>query len=146
MLNYRSEYMRKEYRQRFAKEYRYAVNKMQEVSDPSKKLFYFSVLFSEAQRILNLEWDRDLVLLYTVTQHTHAQITASLSSSGVLPINWGVVFDKLTQVTSEIAAYYENGENDDIKEIYRVLGNLAEISYSVSGNGSYMVEKGIIKL
>lgn len=32
--------MRKELRQRLAEEYGYAVKKMQEVVDPSKKLFY----------------------------------------------------------------------------------------------------------
>ena len=141
--------MRKEFRQRLAKEYRYAVTKMQEVTDPSKKLFYFTVFFSEAQRELNWEWDRDLVLILTVTQFAHTQFTGTMQIPvlGVLPIDWPTAFDKLTQVSSEIASYYEKEENNENREeMYRTLGHLAEIAYVVSGNGSYLYEKGLIKL
>jgi hypothetical protein len=140
--------MRKEYRQRLAKEYRYAVTKMQE-AQPARKLFYFSVFFGEALRVLNLEWNRDLVLIYTVTQHAHTQINATIQAPGlgqVLPIDWTKVFEKLTQIADDLAAYYEKAENDDNREeMYQTLGRLAEIAYMVSGNGSYLYEKGLIK-
>jgi hypothetical protein len=141
--------MRKEYRQRLAREYRYAVTKMQE-TQPARKLFYFSVFFGEAQRVLNLEWSRDLALIYTVTLHAHTQINATIQAPGlgqVLPIDWTKVFEKLTQIADGLAAYYEKAENDANKEeMYQTLGRLAEIAYMVSGNGSYLYEKGLIKL
>ena len=140
--------MRKEYRQRLAKEYRYAVTKMQE-TQPARKLFYFSVFFGEAQRVLNLEWSRDLALIYTVTQHTYAQINTTIQTPGlgqVLPIDWTTVYEKLTQAADDLAAYYEKAENDDNREeMYQTLGRLAEIAYAISGNGSYLYEKGLIK-
>jgi hypothetical protein len=140
--------MRKELRQHIAQEFRYAATKMQEVTQPAKKLYYFSVLFSEVQRVLNWEWDRDLVLVFTVTQHTHTQINAAIQTpaAGLLPIDWKTINDKLTQVASDLATYYENKENDDNrKEIYQILGRIAEISYAISGNGSYLYEKGAFK-
>jgi hypothetical protein len=70
--------MRKELQLRLVKEYRYAVNKMQESQQPAQKLFYFSVFFGEAQRVLNFEWDRDLALIYTVTQHVHTQFNTTM--------------------------------------------------------------------
>ena len=62
--------MRKDLRRRLAAEYRYAAIKMQEIP-PERKMFYFSVLFGEAQRVLNFEWDRDLALIHLVTQQSY---------------------------------------------------------------------------
>lgn len=142
--------MHEELRQRLTKEYRYAATKMQESSQPALKLFYFSVLFGEAQRGLNWEWDRDLALIYTVTQHAYTQINTTIQMPGlgqVLPIDWTTVWDKLTQVASDLAAYFENTENEDSRgELCQILGRFAEIVYVVSGNGSYLYEKGLVKL
>ena len=137
--------MRKEYRQRLAKEYLYAVTKMRE-TQPARKLFYFSVFFGEAQRMLNLEWDRDLALIYTVTLHVYTQITAQAPLSGQLPIDVATIHEQLTKAAAALAAYYEKAENESTrKELYQVLGRLAEIAYVASGNGSYLYEKGLIK-
>ncbi len=141
--------MRKEFRQRLAKEYRYAVTKMQEVKLPAKKLYYFSVIFGEAQRVLNWEWDRDLALIYAVTQHVHTQINTAIQipGLGILPMDWTIVYEKLTQLASDLVDYYEKAENDDNREeMYQVLGRLAEIAYAISGNGSYLYEKGTLRL
>ena len=142
--------MHEEFRQRLTKEYRYAATKMQESPQPALKLFYFSVLFGEAQRLLNWQWDRDLVLIYTVTQHAYTQINTTIQMPGlgqVLPIDWTTVWDKLTQVASDLAAYFEKTENEDSREeLCQILGRFAEITYAVSGNGSYLHEKGLFKL
>jgi len=136
-------------RKRLAEEYRYAVTKMQAVTPLANKLYYFSVFFGEAQRVLNFEWDRDLVLIYTVTQQVHAQfnVTIQTPALGVLPVDWATVSEKLTQAASDIATYYEKAENDDTREeMYQALGRLTEVSYVISGNGSYLCEKGFFKL
>ena len=141
--------VREEFRQRLVKEYRYAVTKMQEAK-PAQKLFYFSVFFGEAQRVLNWEWNRDLALIYMVTNHVYTQVIATMQTPAlgqVLPIDWAAVYDRLTQVASDLAAYFEKTENEDSKEeLYRILGYFAEIAYAVSGNGSYLHEKGSFKL
>lgn len=141
--------MREEFRKRLAEEYRYAVTKMQEAKDPAKKLFYFSVLFGDAQRTLNWEWNRDLTLIYTVTQHVHTQINAvrQLPTEQIFPIDWASLFEKLTQISSDLATYFEKAENEgSTEELHQILGHFAEIAYAVSGNGSYLHEKGVIKL
>lgn len=142
--------MREEFRQRLAKEYHYAATKMQEVTQPAQKLFYFSVLWGEAQRILNWEWGTDLALIHTVTQQVYTQVNTATQMPGmgqVLPLDWANFFGKLTQVTSDLATYFEEAENEDSKEeLYRILGRFAEIAYAVSGNGSYLLEKGSFNL
>jgi hypothetical protein len=139
--------MRKEFQERLATEYRYAVGKMQEANQPAKKLFYFSVSFGEAQRVLNWEWDADLALIYELAHQTHTQINASIQVAGplqTLPVDWQSIFDRLTRAFSDLATYFEqNNTNKD--ELCRILGRFAEISYAVTGNGSYLYEKGLIK-
>lgn len=139
--------MRKELRQRLAREYRFAATKMQEVP-AERKMFYFSVLFGEAQRVLNLEWDIDLALLHLVTQQTYGQINTQLPTLGtLLPVKASTIFEKLTQCTSDIATYFEKTEKESKKdELYQILARLAEIGYVATGNGSYLYEKGEIKL
>lgn len=139
--------MRKEYRQRIANEFRYAATKMKEVAPPQKKLFYFSVIFGEVQRVLNWEWDRDLALISLVTQHTHTQLTAQGALIGaVLPIEWPTIYGKLTEVASDLATYFEKEKPGSRAELCEILGRLAEVGYATSGNGSYLYERGILKL
>jgi hypothetical protein len=141
--------MREEYRGRLANEYRYTVTKMQEVKEPAKKLFYFSVLFGDAQRILNWEWNRDLALVYSITNHLYTQFNMVMQTPGgqIFPIDWSVLFEELTKVTSDLATYFEKAENKNNKaELYEILGRFAEIAYAVSGNGSYLSEKGAFKI
>ncbi|MBI2850826.1 MAG: hypothetical protein HYX80_07285 [Chloroflexi bacterium] len=139
--------MHKEVRLRLAKEYRYAATKMQETPNPARKLFYFSVLFGEAQRVLNSEWDSDLALLHMVTHQTHTQVTTQIPLIGTsLPIEGAVVYEKLTEIASDLATCFEKPENTGSREeLYQALGRLAEIGYAVTGNGSYLYEKGFIK-
>jgi hypothetical protein len=140
--------MRKEFQQRFAAECRYAVIKMTETPDPTKKLFYFSVIFGEAQRLLNLQWDRDLALIHLVSQQVYNITTQQLPFLGtVLPIQGDVVFTNLVKITSDFTDYLENGNfKDGSEELSLILGRFAELAYVVQGNGSYLYEKGILKL
>ena len=138
-----------EIRQRLAKEYRYAVTKMQQSPEPAKKLYYFSVFSGEAQRTLNREWNRDLVLIFIISQHVHQQIGGAMQSLAVLPlpIEWESVCDNLIQRASELANYFEQRKDDNHREeLFQILGRLAEIAYSVTGNGSYLHEKGLFNL
>ncbi len=140
--------MRKEFQQRFATECRYAVIKMAETPDPTKKLFYFSVIFGEAQRLLNLQWDRDLALIHLVSQQVYNITTQQLPFLGtVLPIQGDVVFANLVKIMSDFTDYLEKEENKNgNEELLLILGRFAEIAYVVQGNGSYLYEKGILKL
>lgn len=139
--------MRKDLKQRLATEFRYAATKMQEVT-PERKMFYFSVLFGEAQRVLNIEWDRELALLLLVAQQSHGIINVQSPTLGtLLPIQISTIYEKLTQATSDLASYYEKtGDKDDKQELYQILGRLAEIAYAANGNGAYLYEKGLLKL
>ncbi len=138
---------REEFRQRLVEEYRYTATKMQESPQPAQKLYYFSVLWGEAQRMLNLEWDRDLALIYMATNHAYSQFTLMIQPQmlSVNPIDVSMVFAALTQATFDLATYLEKAD-DNTEELHRILGDFAVISYVANGNGSYLYEKGLIKL
>ena len=111
--------MRKELRERLAGEFRYALGKMQEVQNPTKKLFYFSIFFAEPQRLTGLEWDSNLALVGVVTQQVHVQINTTMQNPVVvqsLPIDWQIVFDKLTEVANDLTTYFENAGNKENQE------------------------------
>jgi hypothetical protein len=139
--------LREEFRQRLATEYGYASTKMKE-AQPARKLFYFSAFFGEASRILNWEWDSDLVLIHAVTRHTYNQIIGAIQTTHeILPSDWETIYEKLTQNASDLSTYFEKEGNKDSKEeLYQTLCSLAEIAYVVSGNGIYLYEKGLLKL
>jgi hypothetical protein len=142
--------LREEFRQHLACEYRYAVTKMQEVTELHQKLFYFSAFFGEVQRVLNWEWNTELALVHMITIHTHTQIIAAMQMPAIvqaIPLDWTTYFQKLTEAASDLTTYFEKaGDEDNKEELYKVLGRFAEIAYAVSGNGSYLLEKGSFKL
>ncbi|MFC1946909.1 hypothetical protein ACFLXY_03190 [Chloroflexota bacterium] len=136
--------LQEELRQRLLREYRNAADKMKETPIPARKMFYFSVLYSETQRVLNWQWDRELVIIYTIMQNTHAQVNAGMqahAATQALPLDWQGLLDKLTILIEEFADCFEKQEN-----IYDTLGKFAELSYASSGNGSYLLDKGEIIL
>ena len=135
-------------RQRLAREYNTASTKMQEEAQLTKKLFYFSVFFGEAQRILNQQWDRDLALIFLVTQQAYTQFNVAVQTQAfkVLPIRAEVAIEQLTKVASDLAAYTKKAKTADSRdELCEILGRFAELTYAVGGNGSYLYEKGDIK-
>jgi hypothetical protein len=136
-----------ELKQRLASEYHIAATRMQAESQPAKKMFYFSIFFGEAQRILNLQWDRDLALIFLVTQQAHTQINPTIQTPvyNLLPIQAKTVFDQLTKISLDLASYMEKPGEMDRTELCEILGRVAEVTYAVNGNGSYLYEKGEIK-
>ena len=128
-------------------ELRYAVTKMAEVETPPEKMYYFSVFFGEATRVLNWYWDRDLALIWMVTQHVHTQITgrAQLISQGDPVVRLSTEFyNSLTQASVALVDYIEN--RGDESELCRIVGKFAELVYATTGNGYYLLSKGNFSL
>jgi hypothetical protein len=142
--------MRKELRERLAGEFRYALGKMQEEQNPTKKLFYFSIFFAEPQRLISLEWDSNVALVGMVIQQVHTQISVTMQNPVIaqsLPIDWQIAFDKLAEGANDLTTYFENTEDKgDHKGLCDILGQMNKISFVISGHGSYLLEKGTIKL
>lgn len=136
-----------ELRQRLVDEGRISVAKMGGAESPREYLYYFSVFFGEAVRVLNWHWDAELALIWSVIQHTYNAISARASAIGqgdtVVELS-PEFFGALIQTAGELVNYFERPSDET--ELTRILGRFAELAYVTTGNGYYLLEKGMIKL
>ena len=111
------------------------------------KTYYFSVFHGETARQLNMHWDADLVLLWSVTQHfTNAIGARSTQAKGEFPL--GGYPDGFLQVIDEVSADLAgafDGVELDVPRLHSALEIIAALAFSTTGNGAYLVEKGEIK-
>lgn len=135
-------------RQRLAEEFQASIESMRANPDPAKKLYFFSVFYGEATRILNLAWDADLALIQNVTQAACSTLLGRLSSiqSGDRNVELpGEFFPALEKAGEEIANYMASAKQP--KEVlYGALARIAELTYFSTGNGYYLYLRGKIKL
>ncbi len=130
---------------RFIEELRYVAKQMKGTENPEDKLYYFSAVFGTAQRIVNFEFDSEMLFIHQVTQLAYNQIQQRLLSvkSGQqtsigLPDN---LFAVLGEMVDKMASRLENGETT-----YPILEKMMTLSYSPTGNGYYLFKKGELKI
>jgi hypothetical protein len=130
--------------QRLATEYRFAAQKMREATQPIRKIFFFSALFTEISRIVNGYWDRDLVLLHWTLQATHNTLTQG-SQPGVRMLtgdSLSSLLEAATQLAEELAEHMEQEQKDS--NLFKLLARIAEVGYAATPHGAYVMEKGLI--
>ena len=132
-------------KERLAQEYRLAAEKMQNTADADQKLYYFSVVSSEAGRVLNWAWDSELALLFLVCQGAHqtlgvrANNIRSGNDRGIqFPNDWQ---GALTGVTTQLADLF-SAEVIDSERLLTLLATIAGLAYITTGNGYYLYLKG----
>lgn len=119
--------------------------RMKEEGDIRKKNYFFSATYGMVHRIFNINFDPELVLIHNVLNMTYSTADALLRTIEKgeerviqIPDNF---FDRLASLTDELATAIEEDKN-----IYEVLQKMAILAYSLSGNGYYLYQKGIIKV
>ncbi|NLL90329.1 MAG: hypothetical protein GX226_04410 [Dehalococcoidales bacterium] len=126
------------------KELRYVAEKMKSTDNVHEKLFYFSAIYGEVNRIINYEYDPELVLVHQIFNTGYNTIMANLSSNqqgtGIITIPPNL-FKKLQDTIYVLADNIESNRN-----IYKELEEVSNLAYSTSGNGYYLYLKGIIKI
>lgn len=131
---------------RLRNEFRFAADSMAAAPDLSKKLFFFSALYGEANRSLNEHWDTELALVHLVLVSAHRDILGRTSQpppfSGEVPQE---LPEALTKVAADLAELFEDSKQDPVR-LYEVLTRVAEVAYTATGNGYYLYLKGAVKL
>lgn len=133
------------YRKMIVDEINFVAKKMAKAQSASEKLFYFSAVFGILHRILNIEYDSDLVFSQFVIRATHDAFlnrlkaiqqggdnTVSLSDDQ---------FEKLTTLTKELAKKIHKNE-----DVIDTLKKFVTLTYSTSGNGFYLMQRGSLKI
>ena len=139
----------KEVQQRLAQDFRFAATQMAQAGNLDGALYFFSAFFGDANRAMNQAWSAELALLHMVTQAAYqhlSQRVAAIAAGADRVIGIPTPLqDALTQAAEDIAGLFEEEEIDDLR-LYAAVARIAELSYATSGNGKYLILKGLIKL
>jgi len=126
-------------------EFRYVANRLKKESEIPNKLYIYSAAPAVVNRILNIEFSPDLMLIHAILQSTYTEIYNTLVSittgvEKVITIPEGV-FNCLAQSLQDLAdVILKEGD------ITPQLGKIAIAGYAATGNGYYLYQKGILKL
>ncbi len=123
----------------------YVIDAMEKDDNDEKKLYYFSGIHGVVNRIFNIEFNEDLVFLHTVLKSSHEAISARLQAmkngQDSVILLFTIQFQKLIEIAKELSGKIKKDEPFD-----DVLKKLSVIAYTTTGNGFYLLDKGIIKL
>jgi len=125
-------------------EIKFVVSKMKESAEIEKRIFYFSAIHGQLLRVLNLEYDPDILYVYHIINDTYAafqqRITAIKRGDTVIPMT-NEQIDRLECLLVELGDKFErNDKMDDILRDFVVL------SYTTLGNGYYLMQKGLLEI
>ena len=136
--------LRDDIRQTLAKEFQFAVSKMEQTQESfADFLYYYSAIYGAVNRAFNVTWDRELSLLYMVTHYSYREM------HGLLDVGrhkWlpPEVPGQLTNACKELTQLFV--ENTLTREnLYPLLARISELSYATTGNGFYNLDKGNLK-
>lgn len=118
----------------------FAVKKMNKSSEPLEKLFYFSAIHGVFQRIYNIEYDPTLVFIYFILHTTHEAFNNRLQAKAGIPLSEEQI-NKLSDIAKELGGKIKNNE-----EVSVTLQKFVVLQYSTSGNGYYLMQKGMLKI
>ncbi len=134
-----------EMKKTFIDEIRFVLKNMRNTTIASQKWYFFSAIHAMAQRILNFEYEPELVFVFQVFQLAYNTVNARLAALSVgqeaginIPDN---LFTKIEDELEKMVTLMEKGDSS-----YPVLQRLINIAYSTTGNGHYLYLKGMLKI
>lgn len=129
----------------FTDEIKFVLQNMRNTTIAAQKWYFFSAIPAMAQRIMNLEYEPELVFIFQVFQLTYNMVNARLAAlSGGQEAGISILDNLFTKIEDELekmVGLMEKGEKS-----YPVLQRLVNIAYSTTGNGYYLYLKGMLKV
>lgn len=126
-------------------EFRFAATKMRAESDMRRKNFFFSAAHAVVFRIINTDFNPELVIIhnvlnatYTIAENLQTSIESGKEKVIQIPM---FLFDTLADLLDELAGAIQEGQNT-----YEIIQKIAVLSYTLTGNGYYLYQKGIIEV
>lgn len=133
-----------ELQEKITEEIQFVTDKMKQSSNEAEKLYFFSGIYGLLQRLFNIEYHDDLVYAHFILRSTHEAFVQRLKAiqggETTIPL-YTEQFDKLLSLTKELGTVLEQGGDID-----NTLKKFVILSYSTSGNGHYLFQKGLLKI
>ena len=126
-------------------ELRFVLNQMRLAPTDADKMYFLSGATGMIQRIFNLDFDAELLFAHQVLTVVRDQINGRISQPMLPPQISGTimsqVISRVEASIEELANRWQNGQG-----IGDLLQDLAVLSYAASGNGHYLITKGVFKI
>lgn len=124
-------------------EINFVIKMMDESSDLSQKLYYFSGVHALIHRIFNQDIDEDLIFVHLILHNTHASFMSRFQAIDQGRDRTVALIDK--QLSSLIDSLKEFAKAIEMeKDINNILKKFVILSYSTTGNGFYLLQKGLL--
>lgn len=125
------------------KEFKTVHELMVKTEIPFEKNYYYSAIYAMCQRLLNIEYNRDLIFYHFVFQGSYNLIEQHLAKIRSGMPTWELsedFFNQLEGFIQDVGNQLEKGDDDNL---LIALKNILILSYGISGNGNYLKSKGI---
>lgn len=126
-------------------EIEYIVEQMKNAEDINKLLYFFSAIYGIIQRVYNIEYNEDLVFAHFVLRSTHEQFLmrykAIKQQRDTAVLIHQEQFEKLIKLSEEFGKKIK-----EQKRIDSILKHFTILITSTTGNGYYLMQKGLLRI
>jgi hypothetical protein len=134
----------KEHKFVIIKELEFILGKMDQAKNPDEKIYFFSAVQALFNRILNLDYTENLLIAFHATNDAYIAFQQRFAANKQGDIGAMLTenhLTKLSEITKELLKQIVDDENID-----SVLRKFLVLGYSATGNGYYLMQKGILKI
>ena len=123
-------------------EFDFALGKMEKSNSVTEKLYFYSAIHGVIHRIVNIEYDTELLFVNFILKISYDVIHHSTSgNSGQMNLIVPELFDNIEKQVKKLRNNIEKGE-----DVYKTLEAISILTYTATGNGYYLTQRGTIKL
>jgi len=132
-------------REKLVDEIRFIVGKIRTEPDIRKKVYYFSAVYAQMLRILNISFDPQLLFAHNVMSNSYQTMRVRADTIVLgrdTTINFpDRFFERLCSLLEDLANVIEKNQ-----DIHLILQDISCLSYITTGNGYYLFQKEILKV
>ncbi|MBF0398686.1 MAG: hypothetical protein HQK78_18060 [Desulfobacterales bacterium] len=134
----------KEHKEKIESEFDFVIHKMIQSKNLSQMIYYFTGIQTLINRIINFEYSDELLFTFFILEKSYKDIVNQIESSNYS--NKVTTFHdnfkaKLIEYIKELKQGFFN-TNSRIETLKKIV----VLTYTCTGNGHYLSEKGIIKI
>ena len=132
------------YKDIIVQELEFVINKINQSPIKEEKLYYFSAVQGVLNRILNLEYTEQLLSAFYITNETLKMFHQRLAAYNAGDKSFNLTDEQMLRLSQITVEFLETIRNDE--KIEEVLKKYVVLLYSTTGNGYYLMEKGVLKI